>query len=355
MSNTKIGLGLIGCGMISQAVHMSALADNPNCEVIVACDLRDIGKAVAARHFPGAYLVRDTKQVFANPNVSAVIIALPPSENKTTALAALTSAHDVYIEKPLACTLEEGMEISSAVDTSDQVAMIGFNFRRHHAALAAKRAIDSGEIGEVVSISSQNHTMQPLMEWKENPSAYWRTDPAKGGGALSDLASHHIDFAHLLTDSLTASVNAEIRSRVTSADCAEIQLRMNSGAICQISTLLGSARHVNKLAVTGTKGQFEIDILDPAPATIKIGAPAYTRSGRVKTAVANFAPLAALKAEPGEPSFGASLSAFINACQTRDRAIEPSINDGLNVLKVIDAAYKSAHDGGMPVSLSSLA
>lgn len=342
----RIGLGLIGCGLIARAVHMPALAASGDCSVLAACDLHDPGKAVAARHFQGARLLRNTADIYDDPEITAVVIALPPSENRAAALEALEAGRDVYIEKPLAGTLEDGMAIAEAAKASDRITMIGFNFRRNHAALAARKAIEAGEVGEIISIQTQNHTMQPQEIWKQDPEKYWRTDPGKGGGALSDLASHHIDFAHLLTGSLTESVSATIRSRVTTADCAEVRLQLGNGAVCQISAILGAGRHVNKLTVTGTKGQFEIDLCDPAPARVRSGQPGYSRGTRLRTELTDFAPVAALNARPGEPSFGDALAAFFAACRSRDRAVEPSLEAGVEVLKVIDMAYRSHEAGG---------
>lgn len=349
MVKERVGLGLIGCGMIARAVHMPALAASGDCEVLAACDLRDPGKAVAARHFQGARLLRNTADIYDDAKITAVVIALPPSENRAAALEALEAGRDVYIEKPLAGTLEDGLAIAEVAEASDRVTMIGFNFRRNHAALAARKAIEAGEIGEIVSIQTQNHTMQPQALWKENPEKYWRTDPGKGGGALSDLASHHIDFAHLLTGSATESVTASIRSRVTTADCADIQLRLGSGAVCQISAMFGAGRHVNRLIITGTEGQFAVDLCDPAPAKVRSGQPGYSRGARVKAEIADFAPRAALSARPGEPSFADSLAAFFAASQARDRSVEPGLEAGVEVLKVIEMAYRSQEGGGVPV------
>ena len=316
--------------------------------------MRDYGKARAAIHFQKARLLRETAAIYDNPDITAVVVALPPSENRAVALEALEAGRDVYIEKPLAGTLEDGEAIFAAGEASDRVAMIGFNFRRNHAALAAKSAIERGDLGEIVSIQTQNHTMQPLDEWAANPEKFWRTDPKKGGGALSDLASHHIDFAHFLTSAQTESVTANIRSRVTTADCADVQLRLTNGAVCQISAMLGGGRHVNKLMVTGTKGQIAIDLCDPAPARVLGGQPAYSPGRRVKAEVDEFFPLAAYRARPGEPSFGDSLSAFFKACRQRDRTVAPGLSAGLEVLKVIEMAYRSSDRGGVPVGPSDL-
>ncbi|MEM9032703.1 MAG: Gfo/Idh/MocA family oxidoreductase [Pseudomonadota bacterium] len=347
----RIGIGLIGCGMISQAVHLPALAALGNCDVFAACDLRDEPKAAAARMFPGARLLRCVADVFDDPQVTAVVLALPPSENREVALAALDAGRDVYIEKPLAGSLSDGRAIVSAASASDRITMIGFNFRRNHAALSARAAIEAGELGDIISIQSQNHTMQPQDLWVEAPEKFWRTDPKKGGGALSDVASHHIDLAHALTGSGTVRVAASIRSRITPADCAEVQLELANGAVCQISAAIGAKRHVNRVIVTGTRGQIDIDMCDPTPARLRTGEPPYSRSGRVRAALDGFWPLAALNADPGEPSFGAALGTFVRACQTRDKDVEPSLSRGLAVLDVVDTAYRSAEAGGAPLDV----
>ena len=83
---------------------------------------------------------------------------------------------------------------------------------------------------------------------------------------------------------------------------------------------------------------------------MKSGQPAYSPGRRVMAAAQDFHPMAAYKATPGEPSFGASLEAFVAACKSRDRTIAPGIATGYEVLKVIDMAYRSSDAGGSPVA-----
>src|SRR5919197_401317 len=144
----RLRIGVIGCGEVSQIIHLPTLAQLADrFEVTALCDIspmvvRDVGDAwgVAGRcATPDALLERD--------DVDAVLIASPDAYHAETALAAVARGKDVLVEKPMCLTLRECDELIAAADATGAVVQVGY-MRRHAPALAeAKRAlVDLGPI-----------------------------------------------------------------------------------------------------------------------------------------------------------------------------------------------------------------
>lgn len=331
-------LGMIGCGWIAEAVHMPALAAMPEARVVAVADSRDVRRAVAARRFPGARPHRDAAALLADPEVEAVVVSLPPAANREVATAALEAGRHLYLEKPLALRVEDGEAILAAAGRAAErtrtVAMIGFNFRRSPAVAAALAALARGDLGDLQLIQGQT-------SWRVDTAGTWRAAPSEGGGgALSDLLSHHIDLVHLLAGRSALAVTALAHGSPDAFATVSVQLELG-GAVAQLHASHAPGRNANRLVLSGTAGEMTLDLLDPAPPAVTRGAPAFGRLGRLAEAARRFQPLRALAAPLGEPSFAVALGAFVAAAQGRVPA-EPSLAAGLEVMRVVDAARRSA-------------
>lgn len=338
MSDKSLGIALVGCGWIAQAVHIPILAASTKCNVRAICDPHDRQLGRAARLLPQARPCQTVEQALEDPGVTAVIAAVPPGQNRKVAEAVLSSGRDLYLEKPLAPTTADGAAIVAAAKSGGGIAVIGFNFRRNPAVEMALGSIKSGALGQIVSIQSQ-------VSWETDPTATWRADSAVGGGALMDLASHHIDLVLQLSASTAAAASASFRSVRAETDTADVQIQLENGVVAQIQASSAVGGNVNRLSVAGTTGRLDLDLLEPGPNRLIRGAPAYGRRGRLQSALSQFHPLAALTAPGGEPSFAAALNQFVDACLARaSDGAGASLASGLEVLRTVELATASGRD-----------
>ena len=132
----------------------------------------------------------------------------------------------MYLEKPLARDLVEGEEIVAAWRRSGKVGAIGFNFRFHPLVRAARRELERGRIGSP-------HTARTTFCAAPRSVPAWKTARATGGGALLDLASHHVDLVPDLLGSYVEEVFATIRSSRNEQDTVTLELRLRGGALVQ--------------------------------------------------------------------------------------------------------------------------
>jgi predicted dehydrogenase len=218
-ANEKIRLGLIGAGQRMKGLIDSANKAGP-CEIAAVSDVygphRDLFKersgGLATTHL-------DYREVLDNKDVDAVIIASPDHWHLRMALDAIAAGKDVYLEKPVTHSLDEGPVLTKAVRSSKQVLQCGMQQRSWAHFRDAVDLIQGGSLGRVVQVRTywwQNyHTNWPMkavdqqaLDWKtwlgsapEQPFSdekfsHWRWFWNFGGGAMTDLFTHWIDVVH---------------------------------------------------------------------------------------------------------------------------------------------------------------
>src|SRR5262245_25838070 len=112
MANLKVGL--IGCGRISQWVHMGNLARLPNVEIGALAEGDADRREAAAHQVPKAAVFSDYHELLEMRDVDAVIICLPNALHAQAGIAAMERGKHVYLEKPLATSLAEGRRVVEA-------------------------------------------------------------------------------------------------------------------------------------------------------------------------------------------------------------------------------------------------
>lgn len=139
--------GVIGCGRISQIMHLPNLDEIPEANIHAIADpaenlLDAMGEKyrVPHRFQSGTQLVEE----MAN-ELDAVVIATPPQTHREVAVAALEAGLHTVVEKPLALTEEDADALVAAAEESDAVAMVGYMKRHDPTYLLAKERVDGLE------------------------------------------------------------------------------------------------------------------------------------------------------------------------------------------------------------------
>jgi len=173
---------------------------------------------VKERFGPAATLHGDYREVLQQP-VDAVFIASPDHWHVRMAVDALAAGKDVYLEKPVTHTLEEGATLTHAVRSGKQILQCGMQQRSWSHFRDAVELIQGGSIGRVPQVRTywwQNYVSawptKPVemdkLDWKqwlggapeqaftEEKFYHWRWFWNFGGGAMTDLFTHWIDVVH---------------------------------------------------------------------------------------------------------------------------------------------------------------
>ena len=188
-----LGLGIIGAGGVA-AIHADAAA-RTGLRVATVCDV-DVqrAEALAAEH-PGAAATGDAQAIFDDPDVAAVVVAVPNALHKDLAIAAMRAGKDVLLEKPMALNAGECDEIIAARDETGRLLQMGFVCRCAPSSEAARALVEQGRLGRIY------HAQAGIFRQRGIPGLgrWFTTRAMSGGGALMDLGVHLIDLVLHLT------------------------------------------------------------------------------------------------------------------------------------------------------------
>ncbi len=150
--NGRITIGFIGVGARAHQV-MSNVLKMPGFEVVAMCDAYT-GRIERAQERAGgkARVFRDHRELLAAPGIDAVYIGTPDHWHKDHAIAALEAGKDVYIEKPLTYTVDEGLEIIKAVKKTGRILQVGSQNISSPLQIKAREIIASGRLGQITMI-----------------------------------------------------------------------------------------------------------------------------------------------------------------------------------------------------------
>jgi predicted dehydrogenase len=213
-----LNVGLIGGGFMGKA-HSLAYAAMPMffwpapampVRKVLAEATDEIAADAAAR-FGFERATSDWRRVVEDPEIDVIDIATPNNLHAEIAIAAAQAGKHILCEKPLARTAEEARAMYEAVEGTDLVHMVAFNYRRTPAVALAKRYLDEGAVGRVLNFRGTY-----LQDWSADPDAplSWRFQKSvAGSGALGDIGTHVLDMARYLVGDI-ASVNSVLATYI---------------------------------------------------------------------------------------------------------------------------------------------
>ncbi|MEM4713277.1 MAG: Gfo/Idh/MocA family oxidoreductase [Candidatus Bathyarchaeia archaeon] len=190
-----INVGIIGLGHMG-ILHLMNCRHIDGVKVVAVAD-KSKGALKKAELFGVKAFFTDYQDLLKGPpKVDTVIIALPNFMHFESIQSALEAGVDVFVEKPLANTVEECEKIIKLVEKSGRKLMVGHNMRFIEAVAKMKGAIDRGHIGDVEAITLEQILNGPFAHGAiPRPVAEWWFDPKRaGGGVLLDLGYHMLDL-----------------------------------------------------------------------------------------------------------------------------------------------------------------
>jgi predicted dehydrogenase/threonine dehydrogenase-like Zn-dependent dehydrogenase len=141
----------------------------------------------------------DTQAMLADPEINVVAIATRHNSHSSLTCAALKAGKHVFVEKPLALTLDELADVEAAYAKANSLLMVGFNRRFAPQIQTMKHALDGVR---------EPKSFVMLMNAGAIPSEHWTQDPAAGGGRIIGEACHYIDLMRFLAGAPIVSVQA---------------------------------------------------------------------------------------------------------------------------------------------------
>jgi predicted dehydrogenase len=152
-ANEKVRIGLIGCGGMGQG-DLECFLRNPEVECVVIADVDEshIGKGqdiCEKKQRPKPDAVKDFRRVLDRKDVDVALIATPDHWHAVPTVMACQAGKDVYVEKPLAKTIDEGRAMLEASRKHNRVVQMGSQWRSCKHIIEATDLIRAGKLGKV--------------------------------------------------------------------------------------------------------------------------------------------------------------------------------------------------------------
>lgn len=368
-----IGVGMVGYGFMGK-MHTYSYKSLSMLYEPAPAKIRLVGVAVrseasqklAVEQGGYEFATADYRDLLAREDIDVISVCTPNDTHRDIAIDAIRAGKHVYVDKPLALSVEQAREI---VEVEKEVEASGMhrtrqmvqNYRFVPALLRAKELIDEGRLGRIYTFNIRylhNTNADP------NKPVNWKSTKAiGGGGVLVDLGAHIIDLTrHLLGefDQVNGYPFTQIKERpdgqggirqVDTDDATIILARLKNGAVgtLEASKLATGANDEISVEIRGSKGAILFNLMDPNwlkfyDATLPEAPLGGERGFTHIESVQRYPKPAALpgpKASVGWMRYHiASIYEFIRRVVEGEPGC-PSLSDGLAALRVIDACYSS--------------
>jgi len=231
----QVVLGVIGSGSRGTFV-MTVFQKDPALRVGAICDVYEpnLERAVStASKVPGTQpkIYRNYRELLADKNVQAVLIATPEHWHYQMVMDALAAGKDIYVEKPLCQTPEQGVKLVEAEKKTKSVVQVGMQRRSYDLYQEGRGIVASGKLGSVRMVRAwwlNNYLagaaatkLEGPLDWEQwqgpaqhhpfdaNRFRQWRFYTDYAGGILADQGAHVFDGIHMLMNAAYPSaVNA---------------------------------------------------------------------------------------------------------------------------------------------------
>jgi len=342
-----VTVGIVGLGRWARV--LARAASRSDAIRIGASYSRSEDKRRAFTQDTGVPAVPDLATMLADPAIQGVIITVPNEQHLPVCAQVAAARKHVYTEKPIASTLEDGLEIAALEQEHGVTVTVGHSARLMAGIRRIRQAIDAGELGRVAFIEA-NFSNERALEL--TPSTWrWYRDRAPGG-PLSQLAIHQFDVMRYLGGEVVeASSMASKLSPVGAEvdDQSMTLLKFEDGKVGYVGSCWTSPG-VFAVRVFGSKGlmHYEIDFGTwDTPEKLHQTSTLYIQRG--KDGYAKREELAV----PESDMFRAELELFAESCRT-GRASELNARSACRAVAMVYAALRSLERHGQYVRLDDV-
>ncbi|HZS07388.1 MAG TPA: Gfo/Idh/MocA family oxidoreductase [Blastocatellia bacterium] len=290
--NNRITVGFIGVGARAHQL-IEDFKKVPGVEIVGICDAYKGRLERASERLKGrAKVYSDHRELLAAPGIDAVYIATPDHLHKSHVIAALEAGKDVYIEKPLTYTVDEGLEIITAAKKSGKILQVGSQGVSSAIQARAREIVASGKLGQITMLRAVSNRNSPGGAWvypippdaspqtvdwemfqgpaKKRPFSLerffrWRCFSDYSGGMATDLFIHLMTTIHyIMNTGAPESVMAlgqlyRFRDGRDTTDTINAVVQYPEGFVVNLSgTFNSSGRGGRGWQILGTDGTLEV-------------------------------------------------------------------------------------------------
>lgn len=308
----QTNVGVIGVGSMGYN-HVRIYSELENANLLAISDMVRGTLDKVSKEFNTVGYV-DYDNILQIDDIELVNICVPTVFHHDVVMRAIEAGKNVLVEKPIASKLNEAEEMIKAAEDAGVTLATGHVERFNPAVRVAKKLIDEGAIGEVVTANSKRLGPFPPR--------------IRDVGVAIDLAIHDIDIFNYLFNSRANTVFANMSSKLKNCefeDHAEIMTKYDSGVLSILETNWLTPYKKRQLNITGIDGIISVDYGNQTVTLFK-------ENNQVED----------IKVENKEP-LKEELRSFVD-CVQNNTPPEVSGKDGYEALRIVDAAMTSSKD-----------
>ena len=308
----QTNVGVIGVGAMGYN-HVRIYSELENANLLAISDMVRGTLDNVSKEFNTVGYV-DYDNILQLDDLEAVNICVPTVFHHDVVMSAIEAGKNVLVEKPVASHISEAKEMIEAAKDAGVILATGHVERFNPAVRVAKKLLQDGEIGEVVTANAKRLGPYPPR--------------IRDVGVATDLAIHDIDIFNYLFESKAEMVFANMSSNLKNCefeDHAEIMTKYENGALSILETNWLTPYKKRQLNITGVDGIISVDYGSQSVTL-------YKENDKVEK----------VKVENKEP-LKEELRSFVNAVQTNKEA-EVTGQDGYEALRIVEAAMKSSKE-----------
>lgn len=276
--NRKLRMGMVGGGKDAFIGAIHRFAANMDGLIEVAAGALSINPEIAVDSGKSLFLPADrtyltydemiTKEAAlpADKRIDFVTIVTPNFAHFAPAMMALDHGFHVVIEKPIAFTLDEAIQLKKKVEETGLILCLTHTYSGYPMVKQAKAMVADGVLGKIrkVWVEYPQGWLSKLSEREGNAQAAWRTDPKKSGkaGCMGDIGTHAAHLSEYITGAkithLCADLNALVPGRMLDDD-GGVLLKFDNGAagVLMASQVAAGEENALKIRIYGEKGGLE--------------------------------------------------------------------------------------------------
>jgi len=333
-----VNIAVIGCGYWGPN-YVRIFNELKESKVICCCDLDKNNLNKMKGLYPFVTTTEDYKKIAKDPNIDGIVITTPLNAHYEIAKFCLERKKHVLIEKPFTSNSKQGEELMQIAKDNNLILMVGHVYE-YNSGIRKLKEIMKEKLGKIYYINAERVGLGPIR---------------KHANVLWDLATHDISIALFLLGTLPKEVTAMGGSYIQEniEDLVFVSLKFPNGVIYNINASWIAPEKVRKTTVIGSKGMAVFDDVNKSE-MLKVyereidknslnSTPKYTDHQSIVIMGDIYIP----KIEHSEPL--KNLTKHFLECITENKTPLTDAQDGLNVIRVLEAAEESLKNNGKVV------
>jgi len=337
----KVTLGIVGLGYWGPNL-LRNFSQLEGCRVKACCDLDEGNLKRAKAQYPDIEITDNYAALLQDPEIQAVVIATSAALHHKMVKEALLSGKHVYVEKPLTLSITHAEELVQLAQENEKKLMVGHLMEYHPAIEKLKDMIDGQELGDIYYLHAQRVNLGKI---RRDENALW------------SFAPHDISIIMYLLGEMPENVSARGQAYLQDGieDVVFLNLLFASKVMAQIQLSWLDPHKIRQTTIVGSKKMAVFNDMEPTE-KIRIYDKGVVNNGVYgsfgEALSLRFGDITIPYIKMTEP-LRLECKHFID-CICNDTKPRSDGQDGLQVVKVLQAAQDSLDNGGIPVRLEDI-